>query len=402
MGAVLSGCGDSNAAHDHAGESVKAVGSKAVADHDHAPGETCPVAGRDAVADDHDEKFENAVHFPAAQAEQVALRTEHPRMEPFGQVIKTTARVLPSQGDERMIVARASGVVAFDNGNVTEGRAVNAGTRLFSITGGDMADNNLAVKYAEARTNFDQAKATFERKAELRKDKIVSEQDYLAAKSEYENACSVYENLRRSVSGGEVSVASPIRGYVKQVLVQPGAFVEAGQPLAVVSQNRDLLLRAEVSPKYLGLLGSITTANVRRVRDGKTFPIGDLGGKVLSYSKSADSDNFLIPVTFQVANNGEFVPGGFVEVFIRTQSPGKVLTVDNAAIQEEMGSYFVFVELEPEFYEKRRIETGATDGLRTEVRGGLSPDDKVVTTGAVNVRLAQGSGALDAHSGHVH
>ena len=48
------------------------------------------------------------------------------------------------------------------------------------------------------------------------------------------------------------------------------------------------------------------------------------------------------------------------------------------------------------------IQTGATDGIRTEVTGGLRDDERIVTKGAILVKLAQATGALDAHSGHVH
>jgi len=50
----------------------------------------------------------------------------------------------------------------------------------------------------------------------------------------------------------------------------------------------------------------------------------------------------------------------------------------------------------------REVKTGATDGLKTEIISGVLPDERIVTKGAVLIKLARSSGALDPHSGHVH
>jgi hypothetical protein len=93
---------------------------------------------------------------------------------------------------------------------------------------------------------------------------------------------------------------------------------------------------------------------------------------------------------------------GFVDLYIKTQSDNPMLTVANGALIEEMGNFFVFVQLTPELFEKREIQKGATDGYRTAVLGGLKAGERVVAKGAVLVKLAQASGALDPHAGHVH
>jgi multidrug efflux pump subunit AcrA (membrane-fusion protein) len=104
----------------------------------------------------------------------------------------------------------------------------------------------------------------------------------------------------------------------------------------------------------------------------------------------------------QVNNSGIFTPGGFAELFLKTQSGVQALTIPNSAIMEEQGNYFVFVQVHPELFEKREIVLGTTDGMRTEVKSGIQPNERIVSKGAIAIKLAQSSGALDAHSGHVH
>lgn len=128
----------------------------------------------------------------------------------------------------------------------------------------------------------------------------------------------------------------------------------------------------------------------------------ELNGKILSYGRSTSSDNYLIPFSIQIENNINLIRGGFVEIYLRSNNNEKALTIPNSALVEEQGVYFVFVQITPELFEKRVVKTGSKDGFRTEVLNGISKEDRIVSRGAIAVKLAKGTGALDAHSGHVH
>ena len=91
-----------------------------------------------------------------------------------------------------------------------------------------------------------------------------------------------------------------------------------------------------------------------------------------------------------------------METYIKTQTTQQAVTVPCVSVVEEMGNYFVYVQLTPEYFEKRLVKTGVSDGKRIEILEGLSGNERVVSTGAILVKLAQASGTLDAHSGHVH
>ena len=78
------------------------------------------------------------------------------------------------------------------------------------------------------------------------------------------------------------------------------------------------------------------------------------------------------------------------------------IMLPNTAIVEEMGIYCVFVQTCVDSFEKRLITKGVTDGYNTQILKGVEAGDKVVSKGAINVKLAQGSAALDPHAGHVH
>lgn len=343
----------------------------------------------------------DAVPFTKEQSWKVNFATALPDCGDFGQVIKTAARVQSALNDEAVIVAKTAGTILFPAADLAPGKAVAAGQRLFTVAGGGFADNDMGVRFAAAKNDFEKTKTDYERAAELSTAKIVSEKDLQQAKLYYDNAKAVYDNMQRNFSADGQNVKSPITGFIRQLNVSAGQYVEAGHPLATVSKNKSLFLTASLPPKYIPALNSVLTANIR-TSDGKTCSLEELNGRLLSFGKSAEGDNFLIPVTFQVENRENFVPGGFVDLYIKTRSNVAAISVPNEAVTEEMGNYFVYVQLTPELFEKREVAVGATDGRRTEITAGLSAKERIVTKGAVLIKLVAASGTTDAHLGHAH
>ena len=140
-------------------------------------------------------------------------------------------------------------------------------------------------------------------------------------------------------------VRAPISGYVQRIHVSNGSFVNAGQSVVTVSQNRDLQLRAEVQSRYYNCLKNIKGVNIRIPSDNQTYTLEELGGSLVSYGKATDANCPLVPVTFRIRNVGQLLSGSFVNAYIITQSDKDVLSVPNEAIVEEMGSYFLFVKV---------------------------------------------------------
>lgn len=344
----------------------------------------------------------NTISFTKEQSWKIEFATEAPVVQPFGQVIKTTAKVVPAASDELIITAKAKGVVQMSTGAILAGTTVKSGSALFTIGATGIADENSAVVYTEAKNNYEKAKADYERAQELAKDKIISDKDLLQIKVDYENAKAHFESISGSYNASGLVVKSSIDGFVSQVYVSNGQFVEVGQPLVSVIRNKNFYLKADVQAKYASVLGAIKSANIRVLPNKNAYTLEELNGKVVSVGKSTETDGFLIPVTFQVENNGSFVSGSFAEVYLKAETSKQALTIPTSAILEEQGTFTVLVQVNPELFEKREVKIGATDGLRTEIISGISANDRVVTKGAILVKLAQASGALDPHAGHVH
>ena len=249
---------------------------------------------------------------------------------------------------------------------------------------------------------YEQAQAEYQRKKELAEKQIVSESELLQAKTDYENALAKYRHLRKNFSGGRQVVKSPINGYIQQIEVKNGQFVQAGEPMLTVSTNRKLLLQADLPAKYHAYLKHIMEVNIRQMNSERTYSLEELHGRLVSYGKSVEKNNPLIPVIFEIDNVIDVLPGTFVNLYLKTGGENPRLSVTNEAVVEEMGNYFVFVQVEPETYEKREVVTGASDGFRTEILKGLREGEKVVSRGARVLLLSQAASSVDPHAGHVH
>ena len=246
-----------------------------------------------------------------------------------------------------------------------------------------------------ARIAYETAKSEYERAAKLVDKQIVSQKDFNQLKENYENARIAYEALSPSKDGKGVAVKSPIGGYVKSCLVKEGDYVTVGQPLLTVTQTRRLQLKAEVSERYYAGLKSIVSANFTTTYDDKVYRLDDLKGRLLSYGKSSGDASYYIPVTFEFDNRGDVIPGSFVEVYLLSEE------LPVSAITEEQGLNFVYLQVDAECYKKQEVKLGMNDGCRVEVLSGLKGGEKVVTVGAMHVKLAAAGNTIPGHT-HNH
>lgn len=315
----------------------------------------------------------------------------------FREVIPTSGQVLAAQGDENTLVAATAGVVSFSR-TVTEGMSVGRDVELLSVSAENLQDGDPVKR---ARIAYERAKGEYERAEKLIGERIVSEKEFNVLKENYENARIAYEALSPSKAGKGVAVKSPMAGYVKACFVKEGDYVTVGQPLLSVTQTRRLMLRAEVSERYYSRLHNIASANFQTPYDDKVYSLADLKGRLLSFGKSSDGTSYYVPVTFEFDNRGDVIPGSFVEVYLLASERQNVLSVPVSALTEEQGLYFIYCQIDEECYRKQEVTVGANDGKRVEILSGLKGGEKVVTQGAIHVKLASASTAIPGHT-HNH
>ena len=385
--------------HNHEGHNHEATDAHEQDGHSHEGHNHAQEAKADAHAG-HDHGHEHGsnpdeIILAPEKAKAAGVASMEIQPKAFRQVIKASGEVQSAQGNESTIVANVSGVVSFQR-SVTEGMQVGKGTALMSISASNLQDGDPAER---ARIAYESAKADFDRASRLVESQIVSQKEFNAIKEKYESAKLAYEALSKNQTKNGVSVTSPMGGYIKNLLVKEGDYVAVGQPLATVTQNNRLFLRADVSERYYKYLNGITSANFKTPYDNQVYELEALNGKLLSYGKSAGS--FYVPVTFSFDNKGDIMPGSFVEIYLLSKPMENTIALPIEALTEEQGLYFIYIQKCAESYRKQEVKLGASNGKELEILSGVNPGDKVVVKGAYHVKLASASNALPAHS-HEH
>jgi membrane fusion protein, heavy metal efflux system len=342
-----------------------------------------------------------SVTFTKEQSWIIGFATGTVTRQPFGPVIKSVGVVQPAQGDEITLTAHANGIVSFTGSELYEGITVQNGQHLFDVAGGTLAEGNTVLRYREARNNYERTRADHERISKLAAERIVSEKELLQATNEYNNARAVYEMLQANFSESGQKISSPFGGYLSGIFVSNGQYVEAGQPLAAVSRSRNMIIRAELQQRHSHLLNSIQSANII-AGDGKAYTLEELGGSVVSLAKSVSDRSHLLPVHLQISNNEGIIPGTLLDIYFKTRTSESAVVVPVSSLIEEQGNFFVYVQLHPESFIKRQVQAGSSDGFHTEIVGGLTEGERIVTRGAIMVKAATAAGNIDPHSGHVH
>lgn len=347
-----------------------------------------------------DAKGEHAdeIIFQKEKADAIGLTTKEIAPETFNQVIKTTGQILAAQGDETTVAATVAGIVSFGK-PIIEGASVVQGSPLLTISSKGLSEGDAAVK---ARISYETAKKEYERAQNLIKDKIISEKEYNTIRQNYETARIAFDALSGQYTSKGQNITAPMTGFVKNRLVSEGDYVAVGQPLITLSQNRRLVLRAEVSERYYKYLPQIGSANFKTPYDDQVYQLSDLNGRLISFGKSSSGNSVYIPVTFEFDNKGNIIAGSYVEVFLLGEPMQNVLTVPVSALIEEQGLYFVYIQLDEEGYKKQEVTLGANNGKEVQILSGIKPGDRVVTSGAYQVKLAANSGVIPEGHNHNH
>lgn len=397
---AFSGCGHSHEGHNHEGHDHA---SHAGHDHGH---ESHNHAGHNHATTEKQHSHEGSeassahgdeIVMSEEKAQNAGVKVEQAKKAPFRSVIETSGHLIASQGDEASVVAGMAGVISMTR-PVTDGMKVEKGAVLFTISAENLQDGDPAEK---ARVAYETAKDEYERMLSLIEDKLVTKSAFNAAKERYENARIAYEAVSVGKTGKGFAVKAPISGYIRNCNVRPGDYVSTGQLLADISNNNRLYLQADMPLRHYKALEGITSANFTTDYTDRTLCTDSMNGRVLSKGRTVSEQSAFIPVTFEIDYESGLIAGSFAKVYLLTAEKANVISLPLTAITEEQGVHFVYVQDDATCYHKQEVALGMNDGNRVEILSGLKGGERVVTEGAIHVRLASASNSIPGHS-HSH
>lgn len=372
-------------------------------DHDHQEheGHNHSHEGEHDHDHDHDhsnevELEEGQVHMSDKQFNQLGLSILKVEPTAYRQIVKTSGRLLPAMGQEKVVVAKQSGILSFAAAKLAPGKAVNNGEIIAYISDQQLVEGE---QYAQLKLQHDAAKRELERADELLKDALISQVAYNEAKLNYETLSVRLKTFSGAASARGLAHQANLSGFIKDLHLLEGSYVNAGDVIATLTSSKQLRLQADLPEKYANMLSTIRSANFKMASGDQTLSLDELNGKVVAYARTLESSGHFIPVIFEFDNKGSLVAGSYVEVYLKG-SETESITVPLDALVEMQGSFYVFVKDKAEVYRKQLVKVGSNDGKVAQILSGLKLGEEVVTHGAVHLKLASMTSAIP-HS-HAH
>lgn len=341
------------------------------------------------------------ITFPKEQSWKNEFMVEEIVPMPFSSAISTSGEIMSIPGVKKIVAASNSGMVIFADNYLVQGSRVTRGQILFTISSKALLDNNVELQYQESLNQLNMSRSEYGRHALLFEKKVISERQLIASRATYIADSLHFYNLSANTTEEGLKVKAPITGFIHELSVSEGQYVETGQSLVTVYSDHNLLIRADLPQQYFNHLNEIATANFRTAYSERTYALEEFHGKLIATGSSVAENNHYLPLYFEVENDGRLLEGAFAQIFIKTNEKGNCLTIPLNAILEEQGSHYLYVQVNGVRYTKRPVKLGGNDGIRAEVIDGLSPGERIVTNGVMLIKAASlVTGAIG--DGHAH
>jgi membrane fusion protein, heavy metal efflux system len=267
--------------------------------------------------------------------------------------------------------------------NVAVGENVKKGQQLAVIERlSDAASEiNFIAEKNRVEAEFVVASKEYERLKSI--EDIAAKKQLDEAKGRLEIATRNRE-LYQSGSAKNIILKAPIDGLVSAFTLSSGASVNAEQPLFTIVNLATVYVEAQAFEKDIELLSIAKKFTAQCTEQNHTTESVNL----LSIGQDFNPSNQSQRVLFEVENHhNEFKLGEFVNVFAFSNESENTIAIPNSAITELEGRPVVFVKNAAEQYELRYVAVGADNGLQTIITSGISSGDRVVVTGAYQVKL---------------
>lgn len=286
--------------------------------------------------------------------------------------------------------------------------------------------SELAVRFAEAEAEViraklaaEQAELIFKRTeklaaAEAKSGRELQEAEFAfkSAQARLAAALALQTTYRQASSsqpaGGTtqpaIELKSPIAGVVTDERRTPdGEHVAADTLLFTVLDNASVFIEAKVPEAGASRLSAAKGASYESPGEvGKFTSITEGAGRLVFTGLQVDTSTRTVPLIYETKNaEGKLRVGQMLNLHVETQRAEDAVAIPDSAIVEEGGQPVAFVQVSGETFQKRELTLGIRDGNWAQVLSGVTEGERVVTKGAMAIRLASASSVIPAH-GHAH
>jgi multidrug efflux pump subunit AcrA (membrane-fusion protein) len=185
-------------------------------------------------------------------------------------------------------------------------------------------------------------------------------------------------------------IRAPISGLVAEVRFTPGQWVQAGDPLAVILDERQVRVELPLFGENLNRalrtrVATITTSALPGVEfRGRVRGLAPTAPEPLGRSEREPAAGSPIPpLLITVANRGGLLrPGMLVEASLELPTAEALIAVPESAVIRQESGALVFVHTAAEVFEQREVRILGRYGNRVGISGAVRPGDRIVVEGA--------------------
>jgi len=261
----------------------------------------------------------------------------------------------------------------------------------------DMVNLNSAeTRLNRAKINFEDAKIDFDRQQKLFDKNVISYEEYKNAKVAYDSSkeeVSAAENNLELIKNGVTKkaqtatntlVRSTIEGMILDVPIKVGNSViqsntfNDGTTIASVADMKDIIFQGKVDETEVGkiVVGMPIELEIGAIEKEK------FDAELEYIAPKGKEENGAIQFEIKAKVNlraNQFIRAGYsANANIVLDRKDSVLVVPEGYLKFEGDTAFVEVETAvPQVFEKRKVQTGISDGINIEIVSGLKKDEKI-------------------------
>ena len=305
-----------------------------------------------------------------------------------------TGSVVPRK--EIDLVPQVSGII--EELYVQAGEKINKGDLIakIRIIPNMINLNNAESRLNQANINLQNVTISYQRQKQLLDQGVVSQSEFEVTELNYKTAKAEVKSsennlalikegqVKDSKAGTNTIVRSTVQGMVLNVPVEVGNSViesntfNPGTTIATVADMNDMIF-----------VGKIDETEVGKISEG--MPLILTVGAIDNIKFNAILEHIAPKgveengaIQFEIKANVELKSDQFIRAgysanasIVLEKTMGEVLSIQESLIIFKGDSTFVEIEVAPQQFEKKQIETGISDGINIEVVSGISKDDKI-------------------------
>jgi membrane fusion protein, multidrug efflux system len=284
--------------------------------------------------------------------------------------------------------------------NVHEGQSVVAGQRLFTVDPTDIQGqiSQARAGLAQAEAALADAKTDYKRFGNLYKEEAIPKLQWDKVRLQYQVAQQQAAAARAGLDTAAAqmhyaTVTAPFAGIITQKMANVGDLAAPGRPVLMLENPSRLQVQTNVSSDIFAHL---------KLGDSVSLEVGQTGtavsGKIARLVPAADPATHTYLVKIDLPQDSGLKSGMYVlAAFAVGQREG--VRVPQSAVLDRAGITGVFVVDAQGIAHYRMVRVGETSDGQVEIEAGLTPGERVATSGTA--KLESGDKIVNAGAGSV-